>query len=98
MKQLISFNTEFFEKRKFQQDDQDGFLLAIAKILLVFLVLFLVWNGYFHYKDIIAIRGGISNEDVKSLTEPYFYYIRYAVSGVGIGLVIWWMKRLKKHV
>lgn len=89
MKSLISFNAEFYEKIKFQQNEEDSFTLAFAKAILVFLILFLVWNSYSHYKQLFC---------ADDLMEPSFYYSMYAIALSGIGLVLWWMKRLKKNI
>ena len=40
MKQLMSYEAEFLEKRKFQQNDEDKFALQFVKALFVFCILF----------------------------------------------------------
>lgn len=46
MKQLMSYEAEFLEKRKFQQNDEDKFALQFVKALLVFCILFIAYNVY----------------------------------------------------
>ena len=98
MKPLISFGHEFYEKRKFQQDDGDKFLLAFAKVIFAFLALFLIWTAYFHYQEIDYIKNGASDPNVViTVTEPIYYVIKYVISIVGMALMLLWIKRLKRH-
>ena len=69
MKSYISFATEFFEKRKYQQNEEDSFLLAFAKILFVFIVIFLIWTGYFHYRENNIIKNGFAVEAEVTVTD-----------------------------
>ena len=77
MKSLISFSTEFYEKRKFEQSDEDNFLLSFAKVLLVFMILFLAWTGFFHYKEIDYMKNGtaVAAKVTVTASKTYFSFV-----------------------
>ena len=82
MKSLISFSTEFYEKRKFEQPDEDTFLLSFAKVLLVFMVLFVVWTGFFHYKEIDYMKNGTAVTAKVTVSDKNTYFSFVAEDGI----------------
>ena len=59
MLSFVYYEDVFLEKQKYNHEKDESFSIQIAKILIVFFVLFLLWNGYSHYKQIDLIRNGI---------------------------------------
>ena len=58
MLSYVYYEDLFLEKQKYNHEKDESFSIQFAKILLVFFVLFLLWNGYSHYKQIDWIRNG----------------------------------------
>lgn len=58
MLSYVYYEDVFLEKQKYNHEKDESFSIQIAKILIVFFVLFLLWNGYSHYKQIDLIRNG----------------------------------------
>ena len=58
MLSYVYYEDVFLEKQKYNHEKDESFSIHFAKILLVFFVLFLLWNGYSHYKQIDLIRNG----------------------------------------
>ena len=58
MLSYVYYEDVFLEKQKYNHEKDESFSIQFAKILLVFFVLFLLWNGYSHYKQIDLIRNG----------------------------------------
>lgn len=54
----VYYEDVFLEKQKYNHQKDESFSMQIAKILLVFFLLFLLWNGYSHYKQVELIRHG----------------------------------------
>ena len=58
MLSYVYYEDVFLEKQKYNHEKDESFSIQFAKILLVFFVLFLLWNGYSHYKQLDLIRNG----------------------------------------
>ena len=160
MRSFILAGPKFFEKKKFEQKDEDNYLLAFAKVLLAFIILFVLWTSVFVFKEIDYVNNGTTvsarvNDDmeyysfvvdgsiyrgrvsgmlyafsdtngftyIKEIvgadtlqkgdqitvyykddpsdalvpTSPYHYAVSYTLAFAALGLVVWWMKRLKKQ-
>ena len=82
MKSLISFSTEFYEKRKFEQTDEDNFLISFAKVLLIFIVLFVAWTGFFHYKEIDYMKNGTDVVAKVTISDESNYFSFVAEDGI----------------
>ncbi len=54
----VYYKDVFLEKQKYNHEKDESFSMQFAKILLVFFLLFLLWNGYSHYKQIELIHHG----------------------------------------
>ena len=59
MLSYVYYEDVFLEKQKYNHEKDESFSIQIAKILIIFFVLFLLWNGYSHYKQIDLIRNGV---------------------------------------
>ena len=59
MLSYVYYEDVFLEKQKYNHDKDESFSIQFAKILIVFFVLFLLWNGYTHYKQVELIHHGI---------------------------------------
>ena len=59
MLSYVYYEDVFLEKQKYNHEKDESFSIQIAKILIVFFVLFLLWNGYSHYKQVELIHHGI---------------------------------------
>lgn len=55
----VYYEDVFLEKQKYNREKDESFSIQIAKILIVFFVLFLLWNSYTHYKQVELIHHGI---------------------------------------
>ena len=147
---------------KTKEKEEDNFMLAFAKVLLAFIILFILWTGLFLIKEIDYVNNGtpvtakvIANDGTPTFffvidrhryygrvsgmlygfsdnngftyikeifgadvpkhgdqitvyykddpstalvpTRPYHYVVSYSIAFAAMGLVIWWMKLLKKH-
>ena len=58
MLSYVYYEDVFLEKQKYNREKDESFSIQIAKILIVFFVLFLLWNGYSHYKQVELFRHG----------------------------------------
>ena len=58
MLSYVYYEDVFLEKQKYNHEKDESFSIQFAKILFVFFVLFLLWNGYSHYKQVELIHHG----------------------------------------
>ena len=54
----VYYEDVFLEKQKFNQEQDASYSTQFMKILLVFFALFLIWNGYSHYKQNELVHNG----------------------------------------